>query len=76
MSNCRARQYSDQMQCVCGLAWDVNDPDPPECPKEDRVVLTGRKGPVVLWGDKTARGVGAQEARRTLKQLRETLRRD
>lgn len=31
MSNCKARQYSDQMQCVCGLAWDVNDPEPPEC---------------------------------------------
>jgi hypothetical protein len=28
----KARQYSDQMQChVCGKAWDVNDPDPPEC---------------------------------------------
>ena len=30
---CEARQYSDQMQCGrCGLAWDVNDPEPPECP--------------------------------------------
>lgn len=32
MSNCKARQYSDQMLCACGLAWDVNDPEPPECP--------------------------------------------
>lgn len=32
MSGCRARQYSDQMQCPCGLAWDMNDPDPPQCP--------------------------------------------
>lgn len=31
---CLARQYSDQMQCACGLAWDMNDPDPPECPQE------------------------------------------
>lgn len=35
MSNnhhCQARQYSDQMICgKCGLAWDVNDPEPPEC---------------------------------------------
>lgn len=31
--NCMARQYSDQMQCQCGLAWDVNDPEPPECPR-------------------------------------------
>lgn len=28
---CKARQYSDQMSCVCGLVWDVNDPDPPKC---------------------------------------------
>lgn len=28
---CRARQHSDQMLCECGLAWDVNDPDPPDC---------------------------------------------
>ena len=31
---CEARRYSDQMQCSrCGLAYDVNDPDPPECGK-------------------------------------------
>lgn len=30
--NCHARQYSDQMICTpCGLAWDMNDPEPPEC---------------------------------------------
>ena len=29
--HCRARQHSDQMLCDCGLGWDVNDPDPPEC---------------------------------------------
>lgn len=32
MKGCKAIQYSDQMQCgACGLVWDVNDPDPPEC---------------------------------------------
>ena len=31
-AGCVARQYSDQMQCArCGLTWDVNDPEPPEC---------------------------------------------
>lgn len=31
-TGCEAVQYSDQMQCArCGLAYDVNDPDPPEC---------------------------------------------
>ena len=29
---CSARQFSDQMQCAkCGLCWDMNDPEPPEC---------------------------------------------
>lgn len=29
---CAARQYSDQMYCgECGLTWDMNDPEPPEC---------------------------------------------
>lgn len=28
---CRARQHSDQMLCDCGLGWDMNDPEPPEC---------------------------------------------
>lgn len=32
MGSCEARQYSDQMQCGrCGYAWDINDPDPPQC---------------------------------------------
>lgn len=29
--HCKAGQHSDQMLCACGLAWDVNDPDPPQC---------------------------------------------
>lgn len=31
-SVCRAYQASDQMSCVCGRTYDVNDPDPPICP--------------------------------------------
>lgn len=31
-TGCKARQESDQMCCgQCGLAWDVNDPEPPKC---------------------------------------------
>ena len=31
---CQARQYGDQMICApCGLTWDTNDPEPPECRK-------------------------------------------
>lgn len=34
---CQARQYSDQMVCAaCGLAWDMNDPEPPACKDIDR----------------------------------------
>lgn len=30
--NCQGRQYGDQLICApCGLAWDTNDPEPPEC---------------------------------------------
>lgn len=33
-NRCRARQQSDQMHCSnCGLTWDMNDPEPPECPE-------------------------------------------
>lgn len=32
--DCLARQYGDQMIChACGLNWDTNDPEPPECKK-------------------------------------------
>ena len=39
--NCRARQYSDQMIChTCGLAWDMNDPEPPKCKLNHKVLVT------------------------------------
>lgn len=35
---CKARQFSDQMSCsACGLTWDMNDPDPPECQLEKNI---------------------------------------
>lgn len=31
---CIACQFGDQMVCeLCAQTWDVNDPDPPPCPK-------------------------------------------
>jgi hypothetical protein len=31
-SKCVAYQVSDQMTCPrCGLTWDKNDPNPPDC---------------------------------------------
>lgn len=45
---CEAYRAGDQMQCSCGLAWDVTDPEPPMCrghAKVDReVVLERRSG--------------------------------
>lgn len=36
MCQCLARQYSDQKMCApCGIAWDINDPEPPQCGKYD-----------------------------------------
>lgn len=30
--DCKGRQYGDEWHCdACGLVWDVNDDDPPEC---------------------------------------------
>lgn len=38
--NCLARQHSDQMICTkCGLVWDVNDPEPPECKRDEHPVI-------------------------------------
>ena len=31
VAQCKAIRQGDQMQCVCGLAWDVDDTDSPEC---------------------------------------------
>ncbi len=33
---CHARHYGDQIMCApCGLNWDANDLEPPECRKHD-----------------------------------------
>ena len=40
MSTCKARQVNDELQCgACGLTWDVKDPDPPECPQGQDIVV-------------------------------------
>lgn len=31
-ARCMSIGYSDTVTCRCGLAWDLNDPDPPICP--------------------------------------------
>lgn len=33
---CKARREQDEMVCYdCGFRWDVDDPDPPKCPKKE-----------------------------------------
>lgn len=44
MSRCKARQYSDQMACECGLVWDMNDPDPPMCRDSQPVLSKKARG--------------------------------
>lgn len=47
--SCDARQYSDQMLCGrCGLGWDMNDPEPPECPRDRRAGVADRRAPRTL----------------------------
>lgn len=33
---CGAYACGDQMLCPCGLAWDIDDDDPPGCPRGGR----------------------------------------
>lgn len=34
--SCRAYRLSDEMRCMCGMTWSVNDPNPPLCAEEAR----------------------------------------
>lgn len=43
MSKCDAMQFSDQMSCACGNVWDMNDPYPPECRKNQDRAQQGSK---------------------------------
>ncbi len=74
---CHARQHSDQMLCGrCGLAWDVNDPEPPACrvlPTDAKVralVLAARRAEGYLSRSTPARAYEGS----TLQQLREALK--
>lgn len=77
---CHARQHSDQMLCGrCGLAWDVNDPEPPACkvppaprtdPKVRALVLAARRAEGYLSRSTPARAYEGS----TLQQLREALK--
>lgn len=76
---CQARQYGDQIICAaCGLNWDMNDPDPPQCRPVDKRTKrakavakfeadlkpkTSRKFPLELPADVAAEMVTAYQAR-------------
>lgn len=37
-ADCQARQYGSEMHCAkCGLVWDTNDPEPPECQTDRQI---------------------------------------
>lgn len=41
---CYAQQVSDTMVCeVCSLTWDMNDPNPPPCPRSALIAVGGHK---------------------------------
>lgn len=65
MKACEAVQYSDQMQCArCGLAWDTNDQDPPEC-RPRPVPPAAPPKP-----DESAKEYGRRTLSRLLKEIR------
>jgi hypothetical protein len=50
-NKCSATQVSDQMVCTpCGLVWDVNDHEPPQC--------GGTAQPVPQWPSASPNGEG------------------
>lgn len=39
MKHCEAKQFSDEMKCdSCGISWDMNDPEPPQCLKQKSII--------------------------------------
>lgn len=63
---CKARQHSDQMLCACGLAWDKNDPHPPECrsgvvAKQEVAAMRETLQEPSRWAQKTKRLLRLQE---------------
>jgi hypothetical protein len=48
---CHAVQMSDQMVCgQCGLQWDVNDPEPPECVPNEGIARHNFDGTIEIIG--------------------------
>lgn len=44
LAKCHAKQVSDSMVCnLCRLQWDMNDPEPPRCPRSAAIAAGGHK---------------------------------
>lgn len=44
LAKCHAKQFSDSMVCnLCRLQWDMNDPEPPRCPRSAAIAAGGHK---------------------------------
>lgn len=37
---CKAVRINDQMQCSCGLSWDIDDSSPPSCVEHNKNLCT------------------------------------
>lgn len=49
MPGCKAYQRGDQWFCDrCGIVWDINDTDPPDCPKQGNEARNRDLGAVTL----------------------------
>lgn len=49
-TGCKAIQMSDQMVCrSCGLNWDMNDPEPPECRNKHSVKVESTVKPTTAY---------------------------
>lgn len=69
---CQARQHSDQMIChACGLVWDVNDPDAPDCGRKLRAMgvslLQGNRRAALVLFDRDLTDEDVRQIKETLK---------
>lgn len=69
-TGCEAVQYSDEMHCArCGVYYDVNDPDPPECAPRP-IGSNPPPPPGPPKPDESAREYGRRTLSRLLKEIR------
>ncbi len=57
VNNCQAVQHSDQKVCTrCGLCWDMNDPDPPQCKTAHDLAMDAMRKDLGIFNIECIRG--------------------